>query len=87
MITFKGIDTVSIPLHIEKYPGTNYCCFCKINITSCHTVRTNIGTHIICSHCKEKIENHYSLKPERETVINNRNILSGGLPYTNRHKY
>jgi hypothetical protein len=87
MISDKDMDSVSIPLHISKFGGLNFCSFCKSKSSSCYTVRTNIGTRIICNHCKEKVEKHYSLKPERETFSNNKNILSGGAPYTNRHKY
>ena len=87
MISIKDMDSVVIPLHISKFNGNNFCSFCRNNSYHCFTVRTNVGTRIICDHCKAKIEKHYSIKPERETVSNNRNILSGGLPFTNRHKY
>jgi len=87
MISDKDMDSVFIPLHISKFAGTNFCSFCTSKSSSCFTVRTGIGTRIICNHCKDKVEKHYSLKPERETFSNNKNILSGGLPYTNRHKY
>jgi len=87
MISDKDMNSVVVPLHISKFAGTNFCSFCTSKISSCYTVRTDIGTRIICHKCKESIEKHYSLKSERETFSNNKNILSGGAPYTNRHKY
>ena len=87
MVSIDNLNSVTIPLKISKYNGQQYCTFCSKKSGNCFLIRTNKGSKIVCFNCKIQINKNFNLKFERETFSNNRNIFSGGLPFTNRRKF
>lgn len=78
---------IHLPLHIKPFQKNESCRFCSKKFDSGFIVSTERGGYLICVHCKDKIVKYVEGTPEKENLINKRNIFSGGSWESNRSKH